>query len=92
MHLHCQVCRQRPAHHHAVLRCPVVYYAAAGVVMAKLGAEVTLTDLAGNLPLLQHNCRANGAHLQHDLPLQPGFLTVISNLEHQLMLQSVHHC
>lgn len=33
-----------------------------GLVMAKLGAAVTVTDLAGNLPLLQHNCTANGAH------------------------------
>jgi hypothetical protein len=28
--------------------------------MAKLGADVTVTDLAPNLALLQHNCAANG--------------------------------
>lgn len=28
--------------------------------MAKLGAAVTLTDLAPNLPLLQDNCTRNG--------------------------------
>jgi hypothetical protein len=32
----------------------------AGVVMAKLGGVVTVTDLAPNLPLLQHNCKTNG--------------------------------
>jgi hypothetical protein len=38
----------------------VLCRAVAGVVMAKLGADVTVTDLAPNLPLLQHNCSANG--------------------------------
>lgn len=32
----------------------------AGLVLAKLGADVTATDLAPNLPLLQQNCIANG--------------------------------
>lgn len=32
----------------------------AGVVMAKLGASVTATDLEPNLPLLRSNCKDNG--------------------------------
>lgn len=31
-----------------------------GIVLAKLGAEVTATDLAPNLPLLEKNAAANG--------------------------------
>lgn len=41
----------------AALCCAVLL---PGLVMAKLGGAVTATDLAGNLPLLQHNCTANG--------------------------------
>ncbi len=32
----------------------------AGIVLARLGAEVVLTDLLPNLPLLADNCKANG--------------------------------
>ena len=32
----------------------------AGIVLARLGADVVLTDLAPNLPLLRDNCEANG--------------------------------
>lgn len=32
----------------------------AGIVLARLGADVVLTDLAPNLPLLRDNCKANG--------------------------------
>lgn len=32
----------------------------AGIVLARLGADVVLTDLAPNLPLLAGNCKANG--------------------------------
>ena len=32
----------------------------AGIVLARLGADVLLTDLEPNLPLLAHNCTANG--------------------------------
>ena len=37
----------------------------AGIVLATLGADVLLTDLGPNLPLLQDNCTANGmpAHI-----------------------------
>lgn len=32
----------------------------AGIVLARLGADVVLTDLVPNLPLLKDNCEANG--------------------------------
>lgn len=32
----------------------------AGIVLARLGADVVLTDLGPNLPLLTDNCKANG--------------------------------
>lgn len=35
----------------------------AGIVLANLGALVTLTDLAGNLPLLQENVFSNGEQI-----------------------------
>ena len=31
-----------------------------GIVLARLGAHVILTDLLPNLPLLIDNCKANG--------------------------------
>lgn len=44
-----------------MLCCAVLSsFVCAGIVAAKLQAAVTLSDLAGNLPLLQHNCKANG--------------------------------
>ncbi len=39
---------------HFRLRCTT------GIVMAHLGARVTATDLAPNLPLLRDNCAVNG--------------------------------
>ena len=34
----------------------------AGIVLARLGAQVVLTDLEPNLALLSDNCKANGKH------------------------------
>jgi hypothetical protein len=49
--------------------CMLCMSCRAGVVMAKLGAVVTVTDLASNLPLLQHNCKTNGAYTCVGCPL-----------------------
>ena len=35
----------------------------AGIVLARLGAQVVLTDLEPNLPLLTANCNNNGENL-----------------------------
>ena len=35
---------------------------AAGIVLGKLGADVTATDLPGNLPLLADNFDTNGVY------------------------------
>lgn len=60
------VCAARAVH---VMLCVLCMSCRAGVVMAKLGAVVTVTDLASNLPLLQHNCKTNGAYTCVGCPL-----------------------
>lgn len=43
-----------------LIRCPFIAGWLAGIVLARLGADVVLTDLQPNLPLLAENCKANG--------------------------------
>ena len=56
---------------------------AAGIVLANLGAlEVSLTDLAGNLPLLQENVDANGEQIVLLLHNTPAAILVANSPGH----------
>ena len=60
----------------------------AGIVLARLGAHVILTDLLPNLPLLIDNCKANGKQ-------EPYYTCLVKHLLLALFLQQefvMHAC
>ena len=64
-----------------------MYEMHAGIVLARLGADVTLTDLEPNLPLLAGNCKTNGA-VAAAISLQ---LRVMHVHVHVFTLAAMHH-
>ena len=55
----------------------------AGIVLARLGADVILTDLGPNLPLLTDNCKANGT-------LSSSLHTLLHKCTHHTSMVFVH--